>query len=461
MTPESNALKQKAALASITASTLLTLGKLVAGLLSGSLALMSEAGHGLLDTGATILTYFAVRSASQPADDEHHYGHGKVEAVAALVETGLLIVLACGVLVEAMLRVFGHEAEPVDASWPVFAVLGVSICVDLTRWLSLRKIARDTKSDALAADSLHFSSDFIASIFVLLGLTATRFGYPQGDSFAAGAVAIFIAIAGYRLGRSTIDTLVDAAPKGMTDLVRRSVGSVRGVAGVESVRLRPAGGHVLGEIGIAVPRTMPLERVADLKLEVAAAISAVAPEADVTITANPVALDNESVLELVLLIAARRRLAVHHVTVQEVGQGKAISLDLELDGTMSLGKAHEIASGLELAIETELGPGVEVETHLEPLEVDELSGQDADATTTGQIEAALVEAAREGGVIAEVHNLRVRQTASGLIVNYHCRAAPELSVNDVHSAVDRLDRQVRLIQPHLTRVVGHAEPHKP
>ena len=128
---------------------------------------------------------------------------------------------------------------------------------------------------------------------------------------------------------------------------------------------------------------------------------------------------------------------------------------------MSLGKAHEIASGLELAIETELGPGVEVETHLEPLEVDELSGQDADATTTGQIEAALVEAAREGGVIAEVHNLRVRQTASGLIVNYHCRAAPELSVNDVHSAVDRLDRQVRLIQPHLTRVVGHAEPHKP
>ena len=455
---EANALKQKAALASITASALLTIGKLVAGLLSGSLALMSEAGHGLLDTGATILTYFAVRSASQPADDEHHYGHGKVESVAALVETGLLIVLASGVLIEAIIRLFGHEAAPVDASWPVFAVLGVSICVDLTRWISLRRIAIDTKSDALAADSLHFSSDFFASICVVLGLVATRFGYAQGDSVAAGAVAIFIAIAGYRLGRSTIDTLVDAAPKGLTELVRGSVRGVAGVASVDSVRLRPAGGQVLGEIGISVPRTMPLEKVVDLKQEVAAAISAVAPDAEVTITANPVALDNESVLELVLLIAARRRLAVHHVTVQEVRGLKAVSLDLELDGTMSLGAAHEIASGLEAAIKTELGTGVEVETHIEPLEIDELSGLDADPETIRQIETILAKAANDGGVITDVHDLRVRSTSSGLIVNYHCRADPDLTVDAVHGAVDQMDREVRQAHPQLTRIVGHAEP---
>ena len=455
---DADALKQKAALASITASALLTLGKLAAGLFSGSLALMSEAGHGLLDTGATILTYFAIRASGKPADEEHHYGHGKVEAVAALAETGLLIVLAAYVMAEAIRRIFGHAAEPIDASWPVFAVLVISIVVDLVRWRSLTAIAEQTKSDALAADALHFSSDLVASVCVLLGLAASRFGYQQGDALAAIGVSVFIAIAGYRLGRRTIDTLVDAAPKGLADLIRTSAGAVTGVVNVESVRLRPAGPKVLGEVGIMVPRSMPLERVSTVKEEVAAAIAMVAPEADVTITANPIALDDESALELVLLIAARRRLAIHHVTVQEINGAKAVSLDLELDGRMTLGRAHEIASSLEDAIEAELGPGVEVETHVEPLEIAELSGRDADIETVDAMEAVLTQAALEGGVISDVHHVRVRETPNGLVVNYHCRAVQTLTVDQVHDAVDELDRRARRAEPRVSRIVGHAEP---
>ena len=455
---DADALKQKAALASITASALLTLGKLAAGLFSGSLALMSEAGHGLLDTGATILTYFAIRASGKPADEEHHYGHGKVEAVAALAETGLLIVLAAYVMAEAIRRIFGHAAEPIDASWPVFAVLVISIVVDLVRWRSLTTIAEQTKSDALAADALHFSSDLVASVCVLLGLAASRFGYQQGDALAAIGVSVFIAIAGYRLGRRTIDTLVDAAPKGLADLIRTSAGAVTGVVNVESVRLRPAGPKVLGEVGIMVPRSMPLERVSTVKEEVAAAIAMVAPEADVTITANPIALDDESALELVLLIAARRRLAIHHVTVQEINGAKAVSLDLELDGRMTLGRAHEIASSLEDAIEAELGPGVEVETHVEPLEIAELSGRDADIETVDAMEAVLTQAALEGGVISDVHHVRVRETPNGLVVNYHCRAVQTLTVDQVHDAVDELDRRARRAEPRVSRIVGHAEP---
>ncbi len=451
-------LKEKAALASISASALLTLGKLVAGLLSGSLALMSEAGHGLLDTGATILTYFAVRVSGKPADEEHHYGHGKVEAVAALAETGLLIVLATFVMIEAVRRLVGHAAEPVEATWPVFAVLVVSIVVDLVRWRSLSAIAKQTKSDALAADALHFSSDLIGSILVLLGLTASRFGFQQGDTLAAVGVAIFIAIAGYRLGRRTIDTLVDAAPKGLADLIRVGAGAVAGVVSVDSVRLRPAGAQVLGEVGILVPRNMPLERVSHVKQDVAAAIATVAPEAHVTITANPVALDDESALELVLLIAARRRLAIHHVTVQEINGAKAVSLDLELDGNMTLGRAHEIASQLEEAIEAELGPGVEVETHVEPLEAAELRGRDAPDAQVEAINAVLKQAASDGGVISDVHHVRVRETPSGLVVNYHCRADQSLTVDQVHDAVDLLDHRARHAEPSISRIVGHAEP---
>ena len=336
--------KERAALASIAASALLALGKLVAGLLSGSLALLSAAGDGLLDTGITTLTYFAIRWADKPADEEHHYGHGKVEAVAALAETGLLLVLAVGVLIEATRRLAGHPAEPVEASWPVFAVLIVAIVVDAVRILSLGRIAKATRSDALAADALHFSSDLLASIVVLLGLVAARYGYQQGDSVAALAVALFIAVAGFRLGQRTIDTLVDAAPEGLSARVREVTKEVPGVVGIEVLRLRLAGAQVHGELSIAVPRTMPLELVTRVREAVAAALATAVPELVVTVTANPRAVDTETVLERVLFAAAQQRVPIHHVTVQQIDGAKSVSFDVELDGRMSLGAAHEIAS---------------------------------------------------------------------------------------------------------------------
>ena len=455
---EDTDLKRTAALASIFASALLTLGKLVAGLLSGSLALISEAGHGLLDTGATILTYFAVRAADKPADDEHHYGHGKIEAVAALAETGLLMVLAAGVLYEGIHRLLTKDPGHVDANWLTFGVLIVSIIVDFVRWRSLNAIAKRTKSDALAADALHFSSDLVASTLVLMGLVATEYGFKQGDTLAAIGVALFIGIAGWKLGRRTIDTLVDAAPAGLSERLRQTVESIPGVVDIEVLRLRPAGAQVIGEISVAVPRTMPLEKVAHVKQAISEAVAQDMPEIELTVTANPRALDDESVLERVLLIAARRRLAIHHVTIQRVNGKIAISLDLELDGQMSHGEAHDIATELETAISDEIGAEVEIETHIEPLEAEELAGEDLAHETTAEIKRVLVAGAAKDGVLEDVHFVRARRTASGTVVNYHCRVDAALTVHAVHEAVDRLDRHLRAHIPGIARVVGHADP---
>ena len=456
---EQNALKQRAALFSIFASAALAAGKLVAGLLSGSLALLSEAGHGLIDTGATILTWFAVRESGKPADEEHHYGHAKMESLAALVETGLLLGLSAFVLIEAVHRLLWPGAA-IFATPLAFGVLAVSILVDAVRWRSLSKIAKQTKSDALAADALHFSSDLVSSIFVMIGLGLTRLGYPQGDGLAALAVAIFIGIAGYRLARRTINALVDAAPEGLAPKIREILGTIPGVAHVEAIRLRPSGGEVLGEVIIGVSRTLPLERVARIKTLIIDKIRTKIPEATLTVTANPVALDDESVLERVLLVAARRRLPVHHVTVQEIDGVKSVSLDLEVDGNMSHGRAHEIASGLEDAIQAEIGEAIEVETHMESLEIRELHGQDADLLVKDAILTSLVRHAAIGGAICDPHSVRVRTTAAGLVVNYHCRIDPALSVNQVHEKVDELDRAVRAEHAEIVRIVGHAEPLK-
>jgi cation diffusion facilitator family transporter len=447
--------KQQAALSSIAVSLLLTLGKLAAGVFSGSLALISEAGHNFADTGLTILTYFAVRISGKPADEEHHYGHGKFEALAALVETGILFALAAFIFVEAIRRLTVEKAA-IDANIPAFAVLIISIVVDGFRYRMLSRIARRTKSDALAADAMHFASDIVGSALALAGLLAARFGYPQGDAIAAFGVAFFIAIAGYRLARRTIGTLLDEAPKGITEEIRAIVLNVPGVIDVGSLRLRPTGSGVAGDIGISVPRTLALERAAAIEANVTAAIAAVHPDVTVTITTNPVALDDESVIERVLLVAAKRHVPVHNVIVQQIDGRSCVSFDIELDGRMPLGHAHDIASGLEFDTRNELGAEIEVETHIEPLEPRELPGQNAAPETHSEIASAL--ARHTAPPITNVHSVRVRETPAGLVVNYHCRVDPDLSVDEVHCAVDAIERAVVADFPTITRIVGHAEP---
>ncbi len=449
--------KLRAALASVLASAGLSLAKLAAGLMSGSLALVSEGAHNVLDTGASCLTYFAVREADKPADKEHPFGHAKIEAVAALAETGLLAVLAAAVAVEAVQRL-GGEAARVDANALAFGVIVVSIGVDFIRWRGLGRVAQETSSQALAADALHYSSDLVSSLLVLAGLAATRLGLAHADAIAAIGVAAFIAVAGFRLGRSTIDALVDTAPEGLADRLARTVEAAPGVAAIEAVRLRPSGAQIIGEVGMFVSRTLPLERVAAIKHGVARAIAAEWPEMTVTLTAHPRALDDESLLESIQLIAARLRLAVHHVTIQQLEARKSVSLDIEVDGRMSLGEAHDLATRLEKAIADEIGPDIEVETHIEPMETREIRGRDADPPLIGRIAQALSTIAAGRRRASNIHDVRVRHTPGGYFVNFHCWIDPALSVDSTHDEVDALERSLRNEFPDIIRVVGHAEP---
>src|SRR5262249_55463890 len=141
--------KERVALSSIGASAGLTAAKAVVGLMSGSLAILSEAAHSLIDLAATVMTYFAVRISSMPADEEHHYGHGKIESVSALAETALLFVLSGVVIWEALQRLFGGHGQPVEASIWAFAVIIISIVVDFFRARVLYRVAAKTSSEAL------------------------------------------------------------------------------------------------------------------------------------------------------------------------------------------------------------------------------------------------------------------------------------------------------------------------
>jgi cation diffusion facilitator family transporter len=447
--------KERVALGSIAASAGLASAKAIVGLLTGSLAILSEAGHSLIDLSATVLTYFAVRLSGKPADKEHQYGHGKVESVTALAETALLFLLSAIVIWEAARRLIGAQAHAVEATVAAFAIIACSVVVDFFRARTLSRVAKETSSEALEADALHFGSDMWSSVAVLVGLGGVALGYSWADATAAIVVAVFICIAGWR---RTIDTLTDTAPEGVSERVTAIARQVPGVVSVERVRARPAGAVLFVDLAVGVSRTLPLDRVSAIKERLTRAIRAELPRAEVTITTEPRALDNETVRERVMMIARNRGLAIHHVAVQAIEGRLAISVDLEVEGTMALNAAHEVASGLEEAMREELGPDVEVETHIEPLPADVLPGRDASAARIAEVREALAALAAEIAAIGEVHDVRVRETRDGEIVNFHCRVDPALSVGAVHDAVDALERRLRRRFPMIQRVIGHAEP---
>jgi cation diffusion facilitator family transporter len=450
--------KERVALSSIAASAGLTLAKAIVGVMSGSLALLSEAAHSLIDLGATVMTYFAVRISGKPADAEHHYGHGKVESVSALAETALLFLLSGVVIWEALRRLLGDHGQAIDATLWAFGVIIVSVVVDFFRARVLYRVAAETSSEALEADALHFGSDMWSSIAVLVGLGLVVLGFPWADSAAAVVVAIFICIAGWRLGRRTIETLTDTAPAGAADKIIAAVTRIPGVVAVERVRVRQAGEVLFVDLVVAVSRTLPLDRVAALRDRIVAVVRTDSPAAEVTLTTEPRALDDESVLERVMVIARNRALAVHHVTVHAIEGRLAISLDLEVDGALGLGAAHDIASGLEEAIRDELGAEVEVETHIEPLQVYDGEGREAAPERIAEVHDALREIAAKAVLVGAVHDVRVREAGQGEIVNFHCLVDPALTVADVHDKVDEVERALRRRFPTIKRVIGHAEP---
>jgi len=451
-----SSIKTNVAAISIFASAGMAAAKFAVGIAIGSLALISEALHSSVDVIATVITWLVVRVSDAPADEEHHYGHGKFESLSALFVIALLYVLAGGILVESWSRLREGAPPPTLSAIP-FVVLVIDIAVNFWRARALHRTARETRSQALAADALHFASDVLGSIAVIIGLVLIGLGYAWGDSVAAISVAVMISILGLRLGRSTIETLLDRAPQGVAEKATAAIASVPGVVGVERLRARMVGPtHFIDAIA-EVPRTYPIDRVEAIKKAAQDAVSKVLGDADLTFTAVPVARDNESVRERIMVIARNSGLAVHHVTVHDLGGKLTVSIDLEVDGDMELTAAHDIAHDLERSIREDFGEDVEVDTHIEPLEPELPHGTDAAPARVETIKAALSRYAANGA-IHDIHNVRVRNTDAGEIVNFHCRAAPSMSVIKVHENVDEIERALRRAFPTIKRVISHAEP---
>jgi len=285
--------KRTVALSSIFAAIALTAMKLVVGLLTGSLGLLSEALHSGLDLVAATMTFFAVKIADKPPDKDHHFGHGKVENLSALFET-LLLLITCGWIVwEAVSRLTSGDTIIKVTIWS-YAVVIISIIVDIGRSRALMRVAKKYNSQALEADALHFSTDILSSFVVLLGLIGANFGFYSADSFAALVVALIVIGISFRLGKRSIDVLLDRSPAHATSIVRKALESNQDVKYFHDIKVRSSGATTFIAATIHVDPKISIEEAHRIAERVELKIKEEIPKSQILIHQEPDIDNNEN-----------------------------------------------------------------------------------------------------------------------------------------------------------------------
>lgn len=356
--------KIKTATTSLIASLLLTLGKGAVGFLTGSLGIISEALHSLLDFFATALTLFAVSKSSKPPDEEHTFGHGKIENISALFETLLLVFTSNWVIYEGIKRLISPKEEIIVNVWS-YAVITSSIVIDFWRSRALYKTAKETKSAALEADALNFTSDIGSSFVVLIGLFSTQIGFRQADSIAAMVVSLIVLYVSFRVGMKSINTLIDAVPRGALGKISSAASKVEGVGKVYELRVRESGEIYFIEMKVAINSHLPLSEVHRITSEVEEKILALFPKAQVLVHPEPI-VKEEGIYEYALRISESFGARLHDFTLLESGEGIEISIHLEWNGETPFEDAWRKTRVIEEKIKSKFGKKTSLFVHFEP-----------------------------------------------------------------------------------------------
>ncbi|MBI5490163.1 MAG: cation diffusion facilitator family transporter [Deltaproteobacteria bacterium] len=447
--------KNRVALVSVGAAVFLTGTKLVVGLLTGSLGILSEAAHSGLDLLAAMMTWFSVRVSDRPADGDHPYGHHKVDNLSALVETLLLLVTCLWIFYEAVERLF-FRAPVVEVNAWSYGVLVLAIVIDFTRSRALIRVARRTRSAALEADALHFSSDIASSAVVLVGLVLTQAGYPQADAVGAIAVGLLVVWISVRLGKKAVDALIDRVPPDHRPRAERVALAVPGVRRAYDVRVREAGPKHFIDLKVAVDPALNLEAVHALTDTVEDALRRDFEDADVLVHAEPDGGHPEGLGETVERLAGAVGARMHDLRIQRTSQGLDVAVHLEWPPGKSLAEAHRCGTEVEERARR-LFPGIRAfRTHLESFDRAASDRRDVTADNASLV-ARIREAAAEEGASC-CSEVTILEGEDRLWVALSCELDASLSLEEAHARATRIELRVRRLAEKIASVVVHTEP---
>lgn len=464
--------KKKAALFSLLAALFLTTVKLGVGLYTNSLALLSEALHSGLDLVASLLTFYAIRVSSRPADKRHPYGHGKMENISALAETLLLFIICLYVGYEGVHRLVEGGSPVIPSLWGVGVML-LSLAVDISRVRNLRKVARETNSQALEADALHFSTDILSSAVVFVGVLAVwladRLALPpdiarivhQADTLAALAVALIIFKVSLAMAKQALDYLMDAAPEDVVDRMEESVASLDEVHAVTRLRIRSSGSQYFVDLNVAVDPRLSVSNGHRVASKASAKVREILPEADVVVHVDPWHEKRHAgLLADIHYVAETLELDVHDLRVLKNPDGTyAATAHVEFAENEPFGKAYEKCKVLEARVHEE-HPEVKLVTHVEPDRSEQISHEllPGENSLADYVKSRVDACVAREPLVSDAHGFACYRTSLGLSVVFHCHACATLSVREMHDISDRLEKALQAEIEGLDHVLVHMEP---
>ena len=447
---------------SVLAAIAITALKIIVGVTTGSLGILSEAAHSGLDLIAAIITFFSVRVSDKPADADHQYGHGKVENFSAFIETGLLLLTCVWIIYEAVKRLFYHHVE-IEPGIAAFVVMFLSMIVDYWRSRALGKIAAKYDSQALEADALHFSTDIWSSGVVVLGLLLVLVGRTyqiawlrDADPIAALFVAGVVVYVSSRLARRTVDALLDAAPAGVRKRIIDAVSKVEGVLEIERVRIRRAGNRYFADLSVGLARNVTFQRSEQVADAVTSSVQSILPESDVIVHSVPRAQRTENIFDRIRAVATRNNLNVHDVSVQDLGGHLHVEQHLEMDERLTLKDAHDQVTMLESEMREEVPEISSILTHIESEPATIETGDEI--VRDARLERRLKSIAAEFPEIMDMHDVQIKRVRNRLYVSCHCTLSDDLPLSRVHDISTALETRFKHDAPELFRVLIHPEP---
>jgi cation diffusion facilitator family transporter len=454
--------KRSVARNSLLAAAVITFLKLLVGVSTASLGILSEAAHSGLDLIAAAVTLASVRVSDKPADAEHQYGHGKFENFSAFIETGLLLVTCVWIIYEAVQRLFYHHVE-IEPTMFAFVVMAASMVTDLWRSRSLKRIANRYDSQALYADALHFSTDVYSSGVVFLGLVLVLAGRKWGVAWLADAdpvAALFVAgvvmFVSSRLARQTIDALLDAAPAGARAQIMNEVAHIDGVLEMDRVRIRRGGNRYFADLSVGLGRNLTFQKSEQITEHVTDAVRKVLPGADVVVHSIARPSGRENIFDRIRAVAMRNNLNVHDVSVQHLDGRLHVEQHLELDEKLSLKSAHDFVTQLEDEMRREIPEISSILTHIESEPATIESGDEI--LRDAKLQAQVKKIATEFPEVLDMHDVAVRRVRDKVYLSCHCTMRDDLPLGRVHDLLTAIEGRMKQQAPQLFKILIHPEP---
>jgi cation diffusion facilitator family transporter len=455
-----NKKKFNIALNSMFAAIFIVIIKFLATYLSGSMGVMSELFHSSTDLIATIATIISVKYSSKPPDDMHNYGHEKIESFSALFQVIILIGMCAYLIYESIERMINNV--PVHISIFTFSVILICIFIDISRSRALMKVAKETNSQALEADSLHFASDVWSSIVVLIGMVFTYFNLtPFADPLSAIIVSVLIIIATFRLTKRAFDALMDRVPTGLRESIYKEISSMEGVEGIKKFRIRSSGSKIFIDMIILIARTKLFSRTHEIMDSVEKRIKELAPNADIIIHSEPTETQNETINDKIRMIVNNEGFKCHDIFSHKIDSDIYSELHVEIEDTNDLDLAHKKISVLEEKIKKEIPVISNVKIHLD--EPSELMFDTVDVTSkSNELIRNVENILMEKDFIKKYYDIKVINSNDKLRVSLNCEFDRNITFEEVHDKVTILESKIYLhikeLYPNLSNVIIHAEP---